>query len=264
MNIENIKKSMEKAVENLGGGILSAGFKEFTGGKSCFHNQDHIFPAASIVKVPIMLEYFRQIESNGLDPNEIVELHEKDIVGGAGILMEMHTGLRLTLRDLVRLMMVISDNTASNMMLDRLGMDEINAFSKSLGLEDTVIGRKFMIDPEAKFSKNFTSVRDMVTLYEKLFRGEILNKEHTQEAIGILTRQQYREKIPLLLPTKLKIGHKTGEITGVRHDCAIVFYDEKPYALCVLTEELPDVVKGDRVIAELSLEIFNEVAKGEN
>lgn len=264
MNIENIKKAVDKALENLGGGILSVGFKQFAGGETYFHNEWHIFPAASIVKVPIMLEYFHQIETNGLNPDEMVELHEKDIVGGAGILMELHRGLPLTLRDLVRMMIVISDNTASNMMLDRLGMDDINAFSKSLGLEDTVIGRKFMIDPEAKFSKNFTSVRDMVALYEKLYRGEILNEEYTREAVEILSRQQYREKIPLLLPAKLKVCHKTGEITGVRHDCAIIYYDEKPYTLCVLTEELPDVVKADRVIAELSLDIFNEVAKGEN
>ncbi len=264
MNIENIKKAVDKAVENLGGGILSVGFKELSGGKTYFHNETHIFPAASIVKVPIMLEYFHQIESNGLNPCEIIELQEKDIVGGAGILMELHRGLPLTLRDLVRMMIVISDNTASNMMLDRLGMDEINAFSKSIGLDDTVIGRKFMIDPEAKFSKNFTSVRDMVLLYEKLYRGEILNKANTEEAIGILSRQQYREKIPLHLPPKLKVAHKTGEITGVRHDCAIILYESKPYTLCVLTEELPDVVKGDRLIAELSLDIFKEVTDMEN
>ena len=264
MNIENIKKAIDNALEKLGGGVLSVGFREFNSGQTCFHNEDHIFPAASIVKVPIMLEYFHQIETNGLNPNEIVTLQDKDIVGGAGILMELHRGLPLTLRDLVRMMIVISDNTASNMMLDRLGMDEINAFSKSLGLEDTVIGRKFMIDPEAKFSKNFTSVRDMVNIYKKLYREEVLNAEHTKEAIEILSRQQYREKIPLLLPTKLKVSHKTGEITGVRHDCAIIFHEETPYTLCVLTEELPDVVKADRVIAELSLDIFNEVAKRDN
>ena len=259
MNIQNIDKSVHKAVKNLEGGVLSVGFKEFTSGESYFYNREHIFPAASIVKVPIMLEYFHQIETNGLKPGEIIELDEKDIVSGAGILFELHRGIPLTLRDLVRLMMVISDNTASNIMLDRLGMDEINAFSKSLGTQDTVIGRKFMIDPNAKFSKNFTSVQDMVLLYEKLYKGEILNKENTKEAMGILSRQQYREKIPLLLPKKLKVAHKTGEITGVRHDCAIILHNEKPYTLCVLTEELPDVVLGDRVIAEMSREIFDEV-----
>jgi len=261
LNLELLKKKTREMVEKLGGGILSAGFKDFTTNETYFLNEGHIFPAASIVKVPILLEYYQQIEEDSLDPDEMVVLRAEEVVGGAGILLEMHSGLKLTLRDLVRLMIVISDNTASNMMLDRLGMDDVNAFMKSMGLMDTVIGRKFMIDPNAMFSKNFTSTKDMVKLYDLLFKGEILNRKHTREAVEILSRQQYREKIPLLLPKKLKVAHKTGEISGVRHDCAMILHEEKPYSLCILTEELPDVIKADRLIAELSLEFYNEVVR---
>lgn len=258
MNIEKLQKAVEKASEEMGGGILSVGYGNFTTGENFFFNRDHIFPAASIVKVPILLEYFHHIEQGDLKSDEIKKLDKSDKVGGAGVIFELHDGLKFTLQDLVILMIVISDNTASNIMLDKLGMDEINAYMRILGLSDTVIGRKFMIDPKTKFSKNFTSVPDMVKLYEKLYRGEILNGENTREAIEILSKQQYREKIPLLLPRKTKVAHKTGEITGVRHDCAMVLHDEKPYTLCVLTEELPDVIKADRVIAGLSLVFFNE------
>ncbi|MCD4783998.1 MAG: class A beta-lactamase-related serine hydrolase [Candidatus Eremiobacteraeota bacterium] len=258
MDTEKLQKVVEKASEEMGGGILSVGYENFTTGEKFFFNKDHIFPAASIVKVPILLEYFHQVEQGDLKPDEIKKLEKSDKVGGAGVLFELHDGLKFTLQDLVVLMIVVSDNTASNMMLDRLGMDEINAYMRTLGLSDTVIGRKFMIDPKTKFSKNFTSVQDMVKLYEKLYRGEILNGENTKEAVEILSRQQYREKIPLLLPKKTKVAHKTGEITGVRHDCAMVLHDEKPYTLCILTEELPDVIKADRIIAELSLAFFNE------
>jgi len=259
LNTDKLQKACEKADEEIGGGILSVGYENLKTGEEFYFNKDHIFPAASIVKVPILMEYFHQMEQGTLESGEIKKLDKSDKVGGAGVLFELHNRLELTLEDLVILMIVISDNTASNMMLDRLGMDEINAYMKTLGLSDTVIGRKFMIDPKTKFSKNFTSVPDMVKLYGKLYREEILNPENTKEAIEILSRQQYREKIPLLLPKKTKVAHKTGEITGVRHDCAMILHDEKPYTLCVLTEELPDVIRADRVIAELSLFFYNEI-----
>jgi beta-lactamase class A len=98
----------------------------------------------------------------------------------------------------------------------------------------------------------------MTKLMEMLYRGEALPEKSTREALDILSRQQYREKIPLLLPPKTRVCHKTGEITGVRHDCAIVMHEGAPYVLCVLTEMLPDVITADRVIAGLSLEFYRQ------
>ena len=145
MNLELLKKEVEDAARKLGGGTLAVGYKNLATGETLFHNENHIFPAASIVKVPILLEYLRQKEKGMLNPDDDVVLEEKDVVGGAGILLELHRGIGLTLQDLIHLMIVISDNTASNVMLDKAGMDEVNAFMRSLGLVDTVIGRKFMI-----------------------------------------------------------------------------------------------------------------------
>lgn len=258
MDLEFLKREVEKSKKKLGGGVLAVGYKNLTNDQTLLFNERHVFPAASIVKVPILLEYLRQVEEGDLDPSMTVSLKEEDVVTGAGILMELHRGIELTARDLARLMIVISDNTASNLMLDIVGMDNVNRFIKSVGMQDTVVGRKFMIDPKAKFSKNFTSVKDMVILYDLLYHRKILTEKSCAEAIEILSRQQYREKIPLLLPKKLKIAHKTGEITGVRHDCAIILHPEHPYIFCVLTEKLPDVILADRVIAELSRAFFDE------
>ena len=257
ININNMNERINSALQELGGGVLAVGYKDLSTGESFFYNEKFVFPAASIVKIPILLEYFRQMEQDLLFADEILKVTKKDVVGGAGILFELREGIELTLRELVRLMIVISDNTASNMMLDRLGMDEINALTRYLGLEDTAIGRKFMIDPKAKFSRNMTSVKDMVLLLEKLYKGEILNKENTEEALEIMSRQQYREKIPRYLPSKTRVAHKTGEITGVRHDCGIVYRENSPYVFCVLTHELPDGYRGDYVIGKLSLDFFN-------
>jgi beta-lactamase class A len=255
---EIIKNALSRIGENS---VLAVGYRNLNTGETHLYNESHVFPAASIVKICILLEYLRQKEEKKLYPETQVEVKKEDIVTGAGILLEMHRGLVVTLQDLAHLMIVISDNTASNMLLDQVRMENVNTFMNRIGLQDTVIGRKFMIDPNAKFSKNFTSIRDMVVLYDKLYKREILSDESCSEAVEILKRQQYREKIPILLPTEVKVAHKTGEITGVRHDCAIVLYKPSPYILCVLTEKLPDVVTGDRVIADLSKAVFDENAR---
>jgi len=259
MDILN-EKVTEVAV-NLNGGILACGFKNLKNGETFFHNESHIFPAASIVKIPIFLEYLRQKESGIIDPNKMIKIKKEDVVGGAGIIFELHEGVEFTVADLARLMMVISDNTASNIMLDITGMDNVNAFIKFAGLSDTVIGRKFMIDPNTKFAMNFTSARDMVKLLDGLFSGRLLSEEATREALETMSRQQYREKIPLLLPEKLKIANKTGEISGVRHDCAIVLDGNDPFILCFLTEKLPDVNAGNNLIAQTA-KFFYDYVKG--
>ncbi|MFP4498504.1 MAG: serine hydrolase [Vulcanimicrobiota bacterium] len=261
MEIGYLNNKVKETARNLEPGILAVGYHNLLSGEEVLYNQTHVFPAASIVKICILLEYERQITRGLIYRNKKIILQEKDIVGGAGILLEMHRGMELTLEDLMRLTIVISDNTASNVMLDQLGMDNINKFMESLGLKDTVIGRKFMIDPNAKFSKNFTSIRDMILLLKMLYKGEVLNEAGTKDALEIMSRQQYREKIPLLLPNKLKIAHKTGEITGVRHDCAIVFYEKAPYIMCFLTEKMPDVVACDRQISLMSKEFYIESSK---
>jgi beta-lactamase class A len=259
MKSQRFKEIIDKALAGIGEGVLAVGYRNLKNDEVHYYNESYIFPAASIVKVCILLEYLRQKDEKILNPDKQVEVKEEDFVTGAGVLLEMHRGLVVTLQDLAHLMIVISDNTASNMLMDQVGMENVNVYMKSLGLVDTIIGRKFMIDPNAKFSKNFTSVRDMVLLYEKLYKKEILTAESCTEGIEILQRQQYREKIPLLLPGDLKVAHKTGEITGIRHDCAVVLYEHSPYVLCLLTEKLADVVAGDRVLAELSKAIYDEV-----
>jgi beta-lactamase class A len=228
---------------------------DLVSGEEAGFNDEAVRPAASVVKVPILIELYARKD---LSLDERVPLRAPDVVGGAGVLLELHEGIELTLRDLGRLMIVVSDNTASNMLIDRLGMDAINARMRSIGMASSVLGRKFMIDPHALHAKNFTTARDMAVCLGRLQKGELLDEEATAEVIAVLKRQQYREKIPLLLPETVEVAHKTGEISHTRHDVGIVLA-RRPYVLSCLTWDLDDVLLGDRAIAEFSRALFDRM-----
>lgn len=234
----------------LGGVIGTSGRIDFQ-----LHAHER-FPAASLIKVPVLIHLFNESDHGRVDLSETVVLQEKDKVGGSGILFELHEGILLTLLDLAVLMIVVSDNTATNLLMDRLGISGIQAKIEEMGLTQTLLARKLMITLDAP-PANFTSPFDMYELYRKLLLGEILSPQSTKSALGILSRQQYNEKIPLFLPKGISVAHKTGEISGVRHDCGIVELEPEKIIVCLLTKDVQNEVKTDRVLAELSLAVYH-------
>jgi len=224
-------------------------------------NPDEVFPAASLIKVPILFYLLKERQAGKIDLNELSPLQEKDKVGGSGILLELHAGIPVTLMDLAILMIVVSDNTATNLLMDRLGTEEIQAWIESIGLSQTILARKMMIAGDNAPPANFTSAADMFLLYKQLSLGKLLNSQNTLVALDILSRQQYNDKIPLLLPKGTKVAHKTGEISGVRHDCGIIIQGNRKYGLCLLTKEVSDEQQTDREMAELSLKLYERNLK---
>jgi len=216
------------------------------------------FPAASVIKVPILLELYRRVQAGELSLEQRVVLREEHKVGGAGVLLELHEGLELTLEDLGRLMLVVSDNTASNLLLDLLGMEAINASMQSWGMPGARLGRRFM-EPATPERDNRMTAADAGRCLEMLWRSEILSEPLRTQALDTLKRQQYREKIPLMLPEDLPIAHKTGELDGVRHDAALIEHPRGPYVLVVLTEKGSHPWDVDRGIAELSLAVYTAI-----
>lgn len=242
------------AAEAASSGRFACQVVDLSNGCEAGWQADVVRPAASVVKVPILIELYAQAAAGAVDLGARTVLREADKVGGAGVLLEMCEGLAPTWRDLGILMTVVSDNTASNMLIDLLGMAQINERMRAIGMSDSVLGRKFMIDPAALHAKNFTSARDMALCLARLYRGELLDASATAEVIAILKRQQYREKIPLLLPETVEVAHKTGEISHTRHDVGIVCAAH-PYVLSCLTWDLSDVLSGDRAIAAFSRDL---------
>lgn len=214
------------------------------------------FPAASVIKVAIMLAILRenQLGQLSLDQQRAVEM--KDHVGGAGVLFELHDGIEVTVSDLYRLMIVVSDNVASNLLLDLLPEGALARLFQDLGMTGTVMGRRFM-EAARPGHDNRTTALDMGLCLTALHRGEVLDRNHTAQALATLRRQQFREKIPQMLPPELSVAHKTGELEGVRHDVAVVEVPESPYVLCLLTQKGGPSWEVDHALAQLSLAVYH-------
>ena len=219
------------------------------------------FPAASVIKVPIFLEAYRRAAAGELSLQEEVELRDGDKVGGAGVLLELHQGLRLTVEDLCRLMIVVSDNTASNLLLDRLGESSINALMVRLGMKESWLGRRFM-EPPSELRDNRMSPYDGALAMRALWDESLLGPSMARGAREIFMRQQYREKIPLMLPENLPVLHKTGELDGVRHDAALVLAEGRPYLLSLFTDGGGPPWEVDLGLARISRACFDWVFKG--
>lgn len=216
-------------------------------------NSDRLFPAASVIKVGIMSCLLQDVADGKASLAETVDIGPEHFVGGAGVLLEMEPR-SYTLGELCRLMMVVSDNTASNACLRKVGIDRLNEFFEQRGYKASV-GRYFM-SPVVDGRDNIMTAESAALMLDDLYSGKQLDESLREFAVGCLRRQQYREKIPLMLPEEIQVGHKTGELDGVRHDAAVVEADH-PYILVIFTAEGAAPWLVDRAMAGCSLEIFH-------
>jgi beta-lactamase class A len=202
-------------------------------------NAEEVFPAASVIKLTILWELFRRVDEGELSLHEEMELRETAKVGGFGILKEMHPGLRPSLEDLATLMIILSDNMATNILIDLLGMEAINRTATELGLHKTVLQRK-MMDGEAKARglDNFTSPEDMAHLLWHYMESPDLSESSRKIMLNILLRQQCNNKLPLRMPLGAPLAHKTGDLPGTEHDVGILLLPKQPIILVVMTKDL--------------------------
>lgn len=233
-----LKTNILSLVEQFNG---TAGVVVWSSGEEIAVNEREIFPAASLIKLPILWELYARFQARNLRPNDEIILDEKTKVGGFGILKELHAGLALTLRDLAMLMIVLSDNTATNILIDLLGMDSVNRSCRRLGMEDTVLRRVMMDYESAKLGRdNLTTPRDVALFFRRLLEDSSMEEAFRKDMVDILLRQQCNNKLPFSLPPELPFAHKTGDIAGAEHDGGILFVDNVPVVAVVLTKELED------------------------
>jgi len=155
---------------------------------------------------------------------------------GSGIIKDYAAGTQFNIDYLVEVMITQSDNTATNMFIDYLGMDSLNNYFKRLGLSDTNLVRKMMDFKSRKAGlENFTSARDVAFLLEKIYNNKLINKDFSGKCLEILKRQKARDRIPKKLPSDAVVAHKTGLEKGVCHDAGIVFTPNGDFLICVLT-----------------------------
>jgi len=230
-------------------GKTAIAVKHLITGQSYFLAADEPMPTASLIKLPVMLEVYQQAVEGKLRLTDPVLLREEDKVPGSGILTQHFSGgATIPLRDAVRLMIVYSDNTATNLILDRIGIDTTNRRMEAWGIANTRINAKVFrasttsIAPERsrRFGLGSTTAREMVQLLEKLQCGDIASPAARQVMLGHLKRCDDAEKFQRFLPAGTVVAHKTGSVSDVRTDAGILYVPSGAVALCVLTAENKD------------------------
>ena len=209
-------------------------------------NPDLPLIAASVIKIPIMVTAFRDIAAGRLDANETVSISQADKMPSCGALSYMHDGLEVTLSDLITLMIILSDNTATNLLIDRLTPDHVNRTMEALGVPGIALRRR-LFEPElsAQGIQNTVTARGIGTLLERMATGALLGKALDDRMIDIMLNQRLNGKLPFFLHGKgIRCAHKTGEDDGITHDAGII-YTERPFVLCMLSNNVnvPDFVR---------------------
>ena len=205
-----------------------------------------------------MIVVFRQARDGLLDLNEVHRLADDERLPSCGTLKAMHTGIEMTLLDLTRLMIIVSDNAATNILIRRVGMDNVNRTLRALGCEKTTL-RRLLFDSEAsaKGIENSITAGEMGLLLEKLYRGEIVSAGASAQMLDILKDQRLNGKLPFFLHTMgVPVAHKTGEDDGITHDVGIL-YGNEPIVCCFVSEHA-DVPKVERLMQDAAKRIVEE------
>jgi beta-lactamase class A len=256
-------------------GKVAVAVKHLTSGHGWTLNGDEPMPTASLIKFPLLIEAYWQVLEGKLKLSDMLTLRETDKVPGSGILTyHFSEGATFSLRDCCRLMIAYSDNTATNMVLDQIGIPSANKRMETLGCPNTRInakvflGSKTSIDPERtkKFGLGSTTANEMVKLLELVYQGKVVGQRACREMIEHLRNCQDKDCFPRFLPDGTVVAHKTGAVGGIRTDAGILFTPHGPIALCVLTADNADKTwrqdnAGNVLCARVAREVYDYFTK---
>jgi beta-lactamase class A len=223
-------------------------------------NKDKLVPSASLVKIPVMLSCFYAAEEKKISLKDAIYLKASEKVGGSKVLGDMPAGCVFTVEELLEPMITQSDNTATNLLINYMDFDTLEAYFKKIGLKNTNLARKMMDFKERKAGiENYTTAEDMAFVLEKLYRNNFLNKAISEQCLILLGRQKINDRIPRNLPKEgIFIAHKTGLERHVCHDAGIVYTKKGNFLICVLVKH-EDKVAGPakRLISDIALFVYN-------
>ena len=235
-------------------GVMGVAMEDLTTGDHYFLHEDEVFAQASSIKITVLANLYLQVQQGKLKLTDPYTVQSSDLVQDSDIMGGLTPGVtRLTLRDLATMMVAVSDNSATNVLIDRVGMPNVNTMLDSLGLTHTRLRRKMMDLQAAKEGReNISTPHEMMTLLDAIYRGKVLNKESTADFFTMLSTNK-DSWIPRDLPADLKIANKPGALEAVRNDSGIVFVEGRPYVICVMTSFLRNEREGEEAISKVSL-----------
>jgi len=233
-------------------GAMGVAIQDLTTGRTFFLEPDEVFPQASSIKIAVLAELYRQHQVGKLRLEDPYTVDSADLVADSHIMGGLTPGVtRVTNRDLATMVVAVSDNSATNVLIDRVGMESVNAFLERLGLHQTRLRRKMMdLKAAGEGRENVATPREMMTLLDKLFHGKVVNRDLTDDFFKVLATPK-DSWIPRYLPEDLKVANKPGSLEGVRNDSGVVFAS-RPYIICVMTTFLRNERDGEEAIAQIS------------
>jgi beta-lactamase class A len=250
-------------------GKVAVALKHLGTGEAYRHRADVPMPTASLIKFPVMIEAYRQAAEGKVDLKSTVTLKQEDKVPGSGILTDhFSAGTSFPLLDAVHLMIAFSDNTATNLVLDAVGIPATAATMEGMGFPNTKIHSKVyrrdtsaFVERSKEFGLGSTTADDMVALFERLHRKELVSPEASAAMRKHLLACDDKDKFPRFLPPGTKVAFKTGSVDAARTAAGIIETPAGPVALCVLTAENEDQSwtpdnAGDRLCAEVARAVF--------
>lgn len=258
-------------VEHRLDGVLGVAILDLTSGQQLLVHPDEVFPQASSIKIAVLAELYRQAEQSARGVSGNVALTDQyvvlteDLVAESDIMGGLTPGTtQLTLKDLATMMVAVSDNSATNVLIDRVGMANIEGFLDREGLHQTHLRRKMMdLHAAAEGRENISTPREMMTLLERLYRGRILSEPWREGFFQMLSTHK-TGYLTHDLPDDLRVANKPGWLEGVRNDSGVVFVERRPYVICVMTTYLANERRGEEAVASISLaayQMFDRLAR---
>lgn len=255
------QKKLEEHIKELKGKI-GFYYENMEDGTVLTYNEDEIFTAASVIKLPMFMWISKLAYDGKIDWHQKVTVKEEDKAPSCGALLSFNGDVQLDIESLCRLMITLSDNTATNVLINTIGIEELQKGFLAMGLEKTRLERRlFNDDAAAKGLENKINPKEIAMLLKKIYNRTFVSPEVCEKIEEVLLLQQIRHKIPGYIGRKKKIANKTGESTGITHDSAIVFA-QKPFVLVVASENT-DVPQTERFIRETALKLYVENGEGE-
>jgi beta-lactamase class A len=257
------------------GAIVAVSYRDLETGEKLDLSADTVFHAASTMKVPVMIEVLRRAQSGAfsLDQEILLVNQFASLADGSPFSLDMaddgdsvlyaKVGERVKIRELLQRMIVRSSNLATNQLIELVGAANVTATAHSLGAARISVLRG--VEDQKAFDKgmiNTTTSADLAALLEGIEKGTVLSSANSSEMREILLAQEFNEKIPAGLPPGTRVAHKTGEITAVSHDAAVVYPpSRKPYVLVVLTKGIRESTATSALIADISRIIWNHATR---
>ena len=253
-----LKKEIEKIISQVDGKVC-VNFYDLNKNDGFSINGNEKVLSASMIKLLILAELMKKISEDKFSLSDTIMMANFMKTEGDGVLKELNTGHHFTLKELATLMIIVSDNQATNILIDFLGMENINLLGKELGLRETFLERR-MMDAEARKNgyDNYTSADNISLLLKLIYQEKLVNKEASQLMLDILLKQQQGERLQRYLPTDIKIAHKCGDLDNLENDGGIIWFEDKVYILVVLTSRMSNL-QCKQTIGKISKFVYDKM-----